>query len=337
MRAVVMDPDPRVAEVATPELGVGEARIRVHVAALTGLDRDVVSGRVPFQGTPGTSFVGTVEAVDGAEHRGLIGKRVVSHGSYGCAECDVCRAGAHYRCADRARPGFSVASGGHADQVLLPARALVPVPASMDDEAAALVPLVASVFSSIPRAELPTWTNVLVIGDGGIGLLAAMAHAAAGYTVTVRGKHGDRFDLLRKHNIHFNLVTDEAEVSGSRPGRFGPALVSYPYVVEATGRPSGWDAALSLASVGGTVLLLSSCADGTPRPLQAVQDKNLRVVGLREGPLEPALSIVAQGWLDPTEVVTSRHDLSDAPDAYRRSESPKEWISLLRMTPSAPA
>jgi len=291
VRALVFDPEVRVTEVPTPELGPGEARVRVHVAALTGLDRDVVAGRVPFRGTPGTSFVGTVEAVDGAQHRGLIGKRVVSHGSYGCADCDACRAGAHYRCADRARPGYSVASGGHADHVLLPARALVTVPSNLDDESAALVPLVASVFSSIPRAELPAWTNVLIIGDGGIGLLAAMAHAAAGYTVTVRGKHGNRFDLLRKHNIHFNLVTDDAEVSGLRPGRFGPALVSYPYVVEASGRPSGWDAALALASVGGTVMLLSSCADGTPRPVQAVQDKNLRVIGLREGPLEPALAI----------------------------------------------
>ena len=334
MRAVVFDQDPRVDEVPIPELRAGEARIRIHVAALTGLDRDVVVGRVPFRGTPGTSFVGTVEAVDGAEHRNLIGKRVVSHGSYGCGSCDICRAGAHYRCPDRARPGFSIASGGHAEFVVLPARALVPVPATVSDDAAALVPLVASVFSSIPRADLPTWTNVLIIGDGGIGLLAALAHASAGFTVTVRGKHGNRFDLLRKHNIHFNLVTDEAEVSGSRPGRFGPALVSYPYVVEASGRPSGWDAALALASAAGTIFLVTSCADGTPRSLQQVQRKNLHVIGLREGPIEAAMAIVAQGWLDPTEVVTSSYTLEEAATAYRKSETPREWISLLRMLPN---
>ena len=53
-------------------------------------------------------------------------------------------------------------------------------------------------------------------------LAPAIAYARAGYTVTARGKHGNRFDLLRRHNVHFNLVTDDAEIRGTRPGRFGP-------------------------------------------------------------------------------------------------------------------
>ena len=157
------------------------------------------------------------------------------------------------------------------------------------------------------------------------------AYACAGYTVTVRGKHGDRFDLLRRHNINFNLVDDEGEVDGLRPGRFGPALMSYPYVVEASGDPSGWNAAVELVSPGGSVLLMSSCCDGAPRTVSRIQEKNIRVFGLREGSIASALSIVEEGLFDPSEVVSSVVDFQNVLDAYRRARASDAWLVLLRM------
>jgi L-iditol 2-dehydrogenase len=222
-------------------------------------------------------------------------------------------------------------SGSHAEKIVLPVRAVLPVPDGVSDESAALLPFLAGVYSAIARSDLPMWANILVVGDGGIGLLAALAFAAAGYTVTVRGKHGNRFDLCRRHSIHFNLVTDEPEVRGHRPGRFGPALISYPFVIEASGHSSGWDAALALVNPGGTVFVLSSCNDGVPRPLAGVQEKNVRVMGLREGPLESALAIVSDGLFDPSEVITSVFPLEHAAEAYAKARASQEWIPLLRM------
>jgi L-iditol 2-dehydrogenase len=332
MKAVMLDGKVHVTTVPDPELLPESVRIRVHVAAVTGLDLDVVYGTVLFHGTPGIGFVGTVEAVEGGAARGLLGRRVVGRSSFGCGVCDSCRTGAEFRCADRVRPGQLGAPGAHAEQIVLPARAVLPVPDSVRDEAAALLPFLAGVYSGIQRSDLPQWANILVVGDGGIGLLAALAYAEAGYTVTVRGKHGNRFDLCRRHNIHFNLVTDEPEVRGHRPGRFGPALISYPYVVEATGDSSGWDAALALVNPGGTVFMLTSCNDGVPRPLAAVQEKNVRVIGLREGSLEAALAIVAGGLFDPAEVVTTVFPLDHAVEAYAKARTTGEWIALLRMS-----
>lgn len=331
MRAIVVDGHPQLLELPSPALEDGMVRVKVSMAAITGLDLDVIDGRIHFPGVPGSAFVGEVEDAKGSGIRHWIGQRVLAGGSYGCGHCEVCSTGQGHLCVDRVVPGRVGASGGHAETVNLPAHAITPVPATVSDEKAVLAPMLAAVYAGILRSDLPEWTNVLVIGDGGAGLLASIALADAGYTVTVRGKHGDRFDLLRRHNINFNLVHDDVEIDGLRPGRFGPALMSYPYVVEASGHSSGWNAAMSLVAPGGVVMLLSSCADRVPRSVIQVQEKNFRVVGLREGPLEVALNILEQDLFDSSEIVSSVVDFQNAIDAYRRARTSEDWMVLLRM------
>jgi len=328
---VVVDGHPELLEIPVAELGDSMVRVRVRMAAVTGLDLDVVEGRLRFPGVPGNAFVGEVEDAQGSRAKQWIGRRVLARGSYGCGHCEVCSNAQEHLCIDRVVPGRVGASGGHAETVNLPTHALIEVPATVSDEKAVLAPMVASVYDGILRANLPEWTNILVIGDGGVGLVAAITLADAGYTVTVRGKHGDRFDLLRRHAINFNLVHDDVEIDGLRPGRFGPALMSYPYVVEASGHVSGWNAAVGLIAPGGTLMMMSSCADSVPRAITPVQQKNFRVLGLREGPLESALGIMEQGLFDPSEVVTSVVDFQSALDAYRRARTSEDWMVLLRM------
>lgn len=332
MRAIVLDDGPRMVELDRPQLRDGWICVRVSTTAITGLDMDVIQGRMNFGGPPGNAFVGVVEEAQGSRARRLLGQRVLGRGSYGCGDCEVCTNGMEHRCRDRCCPGRWGASGSHAEFIALPARAVVPVHPDLTDEAAVVIPMLAGIWAGIARASLPEWTNVLVIGDGGAGLLAAVAFASAGYTVTVRGKHGNRFDLLRRHNINFNLVNDDSEAEGSRPGRYGPALMSYPFVVEASGHASGWQAAVELVSPGGGIFMLTSGQDGVPRPVHRVQQKNARVIGLREGPIEATMEIVASGLFDPTCVISRVFAFENALQAYQRLVHGDERIVLLRMS-----
>lgn len=314
----------------------GEVRVSVIASPITGLDRDMAKGRSEFHGVPGHCFVGRVVDAEGADASRMIGRRVIGRGSWGCAVCDPCTSGFEENCADRRIPGVHGTDGGHAEEVVLPARAVLAVDSRLTDEAAALVPLIAPWFAAIDRGQLPAWTNVLVIGDGGTGLLAAAAIAAAGYTVTVRGRHGDRFDFLRQFRANFNLVGDEYESEGLRPGRYGPALMSYPFVVDASGDASGWLAAVELVAPGGAIFMASSALDRTPRPVHRVQEKAVRVIGMREGMLEATMEIVASGLFDPTGVITSVHPFDNVIEAYRKAEQAREWIPLLTMQDPGP-
>ena len=226
--------------------------------------------------------------------------------------------------------GLRGADGGHAEEVVLPARAVATVDDILTDEAAALVPLVGGILGTIVRADIPPWTNVLVVGDGGTGLLAATALAAAGYTVTLYGRHGDRFDLVRRYRVNFVLVGDDGD-EGLRPGRIGPTPMRYPFVVDASGSVSGWQTCLDLVSAGGTLLMLSTLSDGVPRPVDRVQEKSVRVIGVREGAIEPAMSVVASGYFDPTDVIRRVDRFEDALEAYGHAAHHRHWMSLLRM------
>jgi threonine dehydrogenase-like Zn-dependent dehydrogenase len=325
----VVERDPRL-------LQSGELRVSVIASPITGLDRDVVRGLAGFTGVPGHAFVGRVVDAEGAEASRLLGRRVIGRGSWGCMVCDPCAAGFEENCADRRIPGLHGSDGGHAEEIVLPSRAVLPVDSRLTDEAAALLPLIAPWFAAIDRGQLPDWTNVLVIGDGGVGLLASAALASAGYTVTVRGRHGDRFDFLRQFRANFNLVGDEFEREGLRPGRYGPALMSYPYVVDASGDASGWLAAVELVAPGGAIFMASSALDRTPRPVHRVQEKAARVIGMREGLLEATMEIVANGLFDPTGVITSVHSFEEVQEAYRRADHVSEWIPLLLMKDPEP-
>ena len=82
----------RIAEIATPVPGEGQALVRVAYCTLNPLDVLIRQGRAcwmaggwPF--TPGLEYSGLVEAVGPGVDRGLIGKPVISFSEFGgCAE-----------------------------------------------------------------------------------------------------------------------------------------------------------------------------------------------------------------------------------------------------------
>lgn len=313
----------------------GEVRIKVRAAAITGLDRDVVSGRIPFTGTPGHAFVGQVTEVEDPAYGNLLGRRVIPRGMWGCGNCDVCRVGLQDMCGDPRIPGLRGANGGHSEQVVMPASAVAPLDEVLTDEAAVLVPLTAGILNCITRAQMPEWTNVLVIGDGGAGLVAGCLLSAAGYTVTVHGRHGDRFNLLRRYRVNFVLSSDDSETAW-RTGRIGPTPMRYPIVVDASGTPDGWQTCLDLVTPGGSLLMLSSAADGVPRPVERIQEKGVRVYGVRSGFLEAAMAIIASGHFDPTAVFRRVEPFDEALDAYERAGQREHWMTLLRMVDPDP-
>lgn len=308
----------------------GEVRLNVRAAAITGLDRDVIARRTGFRGTPGHAFVGQVIEAADPEAQSLVGKRVVPRGAWGCGHCDACGAGLPERCGDPRIPGLRGADGGHAEQIVLPARAVAVLDDVLTDEAGVLVPLTAAILETITRASMPEWTNVLVVGDGGAGLMAGCLLSAAGYTVTVHGRHGDRFDLLRRYRVNFVLTADDSETAWTT-GRIGPTPMRYPVVVDASGTPDGWQTCLDLVTTGGALLMLSSAADGVPRPVERVQEKGVRVYGVRQGPVEAAMEVIATGHFDPTPVIRRVESFENALEAYERAAQTPFWMSLLRM------
>jgi L-iditol 2-dehydrogenase len=137
--------------------------------------------------------------------------------------CVHCRAGKLSVCERRRSIGTHV-DGGFAPRLVLPARNLHRVPDALPDEAAALSEPLACICNSLldpPRVR--PGDEVLVIGPGAIGLIAAQVARACGGRVTVRGteRDGPRLALARELGFETGTLPQAdvvVECSGSGPG-----------------------------------------------------------------------------------------------------------------------
>jgi L-iditol 2-dehydrogenase len=148
--------DVRLEDVPLPEPGPGDVLVQVEVALTDGTDAPLLSGELP---SPfGTEFCG----VDVGS-----GERVVA--------------------AD------SLLNGAFAEYVLVPAhvaeRNLLPVPAGLASEVAALVEPLAGCLHEVERAGIEAGQTVAVAGLGPIGfMLCAAAKDAGAIVVAVDGR-----------------------------------------------------------------------------------------------------------------------------------------------------
>src|SRR3954469_5332263 len=151
-----------VIEVPAVEPAADMVRVRVRSTGICGSDLHLIEwGPIPV--TLGHEFAGLLDD----------GTPVAVQPQTPCLTCDRCRAGAEHLCRtllDRTH-GVSI-DGGLADEVLVDARAVVPLPSGVAIDDAGLVEPLAVAVHGTNTAGLESGQRVLVIGGGSIGLCA---------------------------------------------------------------------------------------------------------------------------------------------------------------------
>jgi threonine dehydrogenase-like Zn-dependent dehydrogenase len=158
-----------------------------------------------------------------------------------CGACPPCRRGDYNLCEQGPRIIYGVGrDGGMADEMRVPVRALVRLPAGVALGDACLVEPLAVVLHGLRRARLVGGERVAVIGGGAIGLCAVAAARAAGAEVALEARH------------------DAQRAAGERLGARARLAGSFDLVVDAAGSESSFAKAAELARPGGRVALVGS-------------------------------------------------------------------------------
>ena len=157
------------------------------------------------------------------------GARVVTETYFStCGECAYCRSGRPNLCAHRRSIG-SYVDGGFARFVHVPERNLHRIPDWLDGRAAAMAePLACCCHSLLDPSRVGRGEDVLVIGPGPIGLLAAQVGRALGGRVHVRGTPRDEVRLGAARALGFATSTTDDGAVGE-----------YDVVVECSGSGAG--------------------------------------------------------------------------------------------------
>ncbi|QJU56317.1 alcohol dehydrogenase catalytic domain-containing protein (plasmid) [Herbiconiux sp. KACC 21604] len=300
-----------------PELGDDEALVDVAYVGLCGSDLEEwregpVVARPPV--ILGHEISGRVSAAARDGSGPPVGTPVVVDVVTGCGSCFHCLHHEEGRCQQLVVTGQHV-DGGLATHVRASAHRLVPVPAGVTLRDAALAEPLAVAVRAFRRAAMTPGSNVIIVGGGPVGILAARVAGAMGAAkVIVVEPRRDR----HRHIIASGAVPlwdeDSTQLQrraiGDMAVRGGADLV-----VESAGRPNTPALAASLARPGGTIVLLGVTAHADPIDILDVVLAEKRIIGsaahMWDDDVQVAVDFLANGHVRVSDLITHETDLAD--------------------------
>jgi threonine dehydrogenase-like Zn-dependent dehydrogenase len=330
MKAVVYHgvDDIRVEEIRRPRPAAGEAVIRITATTICGTDVHIVKGEYPVR--PGLVLghepVGVIDELGaGLEGEYAVGQRVIVGAITPCGQCFYCWNAAHSQCRGPLggwRFGNTI-NGAWAEYLLVPdARAnLALVPDALSDEQVLMLPDIASTgIAGAESGNVCLGDSVAIFAQGPIGLCATLGAKlrGAGLIIAV-DPISERRSMARTFGASVTIdptaLDPVAEIRRLTDGRGADVTI------EALGRQSTFEAALRSVRPGGTLSSLGVYSGKLVAPYDALYaglgDQRI-VTTLCPGGKERMrrlLSMVEQGRIDLTSLVTHHFTLDQLPEA----------------------
>jgi threonine dehydrogenase-like Zn-dependent dehydrogenase len=323
MRAYVLTAarDGRVRDVEPPTAVPGYVVVDIHRVGVCGTDVEFFTGDMAYlrQGHArypmrlGHEWCGVVTALGAGVDPAWLGRRVTGDTMIGCGHCDRCLSGRHNVCGKRVeigiRGGFP---GALAEQLAVPASALLGLPDSVDDVAAAMVEPGGTALRCVLAASLARGGCALVLGTGTIGLLVAEFARAQGVQVHLMGRDDRTLGFAR--SLGFTGVWRQEEL---------PAL-PWDAVIDASNAAALPALALDLVEPGGRVVYVGLSAVPSLVDTRTLVLNDVTAVGILAASqgLAGAIEQYAGGGVDPRPLVAATVGLREVGDvlAGRRPE-----------------
>jgi L-iditol 2-dehydrogenase len=184
------------------------------------------------------------------------GQRVVAANSAPCLECFYCKRGLENLCED-----LLFNNGAYAEFIRIPERIvkrnMYEIPAHVTYQDAALIEPLACVLRGLEETHVRPGDNVVVIGLGPIGLMFVRLAKVYGARVIAVGRRPTQLDRAARMGAEelLNSTTENliGKVKDLTKGR------GVDIAIEAVGKPSTWQLAVSMLRRGGTVNFFGGC------------------------------------------------------------------------------
>jgi threonine dehydrogenase-like Zn-dependent dehydrogenase len=298
-----------------PQPKENEALIKVDTIGICNTDYEITKGYMGYKGILGHEFTGIVEK---ANNPTLVGKRVVGEINCGCGECELCKQGLERHCFNRSTLGIWQREGCFAEYVCLPEKNLLVIPDNVSDEEAVFVEPLAAALEILEQVHIPPYKKVVVLGDGKLGLIIALALNSSGLDITLVGKHQEKLDIAKAQGVKTKLLS---EINIEK---------SYDFVIEATGSVSGFETSLALTKPRGVLVLKSTVATAKELNLAPIVIDEITVLGSRCGQFAPALRLLKNNRIDFTPFITKIFNINDALEAFELNKSKDSLKVLIR-------
>ena len=318
-----------------------DAIVRVTLGSICTSDLHIKHGSVP-KAVPGITvgheMVGVVESVGEAVTAIRPGDRVTVNVETFCGECFFCKKGFVNNCADP-NGGWALGcriDGGQAEYVRVPYadQGLNKIPDTVTDEQALLVgDVLATGFWAARISEIGEEDTVLIIGAGPTGLCTLMCVLLKKpKRIIVCEQDPARIAFVRTH--YPSVLTCAPEVCKAftlANSDHGGADV----VLEVAGAGDTFRMAWDCARPNGTVTVVALYDEPQTLPLPEMYGKNLtfKTGGVDGCDCAEILSLIEQGKIDTTPLITHSYKLSNIEEAYRIFENKLDGVIKIAIEP----
>ena len=328
-----------------PQVGPGDALLRVTTTTICGTDVHILKGEYPVR--PGLIVghepVGVIAALGPGVTGYRVGQRVIVGAITPCGQCNPCLDGQQAQCGGKAMGGWRLGNtidGCQAEYVLIPSAManLTPVPDGLTDEQVLMCPDIMSTgFGGAESGNIRIGDTVAVFAQGPIGLCATLGARLRGATriITVDGVK-ERLAMSAQLGADFTVdfhaedVVDRImELTGGR---------GVDVAIEALGTQGTFESALRVLRPGGTLSSLGVYSGKLELPLDAfaagLGDHKV-VTTLCPGGKERMrrlMNVVASGRADLRPLVTHRFPLDRIEEAYDLFSHQRDGVLKVAIT-----
>ena len=301
-----------------PKPGPREVMIRVRACSLNYRDQAILTGnyfggKVQADQVPLSDGAGEIAAVGGEVAQYKVGDRVASTFFMNWLEGPP-----------RIGPaiGAPPAPGMLSEYVVLPENAVVPMAANLSFEEAATLPCAGvTAWNGLANgiAPLKPGQDVLLLGTGGVSILALQFAHAGGARILITSSHDAKLERAKSLGASELINYREVEAWGAEAAKRSPGGIGK--VIEVGGFGT-LPQSMQAVGFGGEIAMIGVLTRGesTPHPLM-FKGASLRgiMVGSREMAVQLNRAILAS---DIHPVIDKVFPFEEAPEAYRYQSSP---------------
>jgi NADPH:quinone reductase-like Zn-dependent oxidoreductase len=323
----------RIEDVPAPVPGPGEVRIEVRAAAMNHLDlwaRRGIGLEMSMPHIGGSDIAGVVAELGPGAIGATLGERVVVNPSLWCGHCDACVRGEESMCATYRILGEHT-DGGFAEQVVVPAANVYPLPPEISFEVAAALPVSYQTAwrALVTRARLRPGEDVLVLGaSGGTAIAAIQIAKLMGARVFAVTHGAEKVERVRA--LGADVVYDRGEVDFSRAVYRDTGKRGVDVVVENVGEATWQGSVRALARGGRLVTYGATTGPNAVTDLRVLFWKQLEIIGTTmasRAEFEAMLKVALRGELTP--VIDRVMPLEQAREAHELLEAGEHFGKIV--------
>lgn len=310
-----------VVETKMPEVKEGEALLKILYGGICGSDLGTYRGTFAYASyprIPGHEFSAEIVEI-GENDKGLKPGMVVTCNPYfNCTTCYSCQRGLVNCCTSNETLGAQ-RDGAFSQYITMPIERIYDGKGLPAKTLALIEPFCIS-YHGVSRANVQPGENVLVIGAGTIGVLAAVAAKSKGAHVTI-------CDVAEKKlNYAVETFGLDASILNDNPETFQEKVDAatngngFDVTIEAVGLPSTFQNCIDAAAFGARVVLIGVGKQNLDFNFTLIQKKELNIFGSRNALKKDFLELidlVKSGTVDLEKIVTNTYKMEDAAEAFK--------------------